>query len=60
MNIPWLYEGVTTVILGQGFPSGMHSANTGASAIHGHNVLPGGAGGRSTRLGQRILVVYKV
>src|SRR5690349_3054558 len=49
----WLYDGVTTVSLGQGRPVGAASGSRALSAVHGQPVLCGGGGGRSARLGQR-------
>src|SRR5713226_3769098 len=54
INCPWLYDGVTILIRGQGRPSGIVSGNCGLSSVHGQPVLPGGGGESSIRVGQRI------
>ncbi len=54
INWPWLNEGVTILIFGHGLPSGVVSGIWEASAAQGQPVLPGGGGGSSNRVGQRI------
>jgi len=39
---------------GQGEPSGIVSGSCGLSSVHGQPVLPGGGGGSSLRVGQRM------
>ena len=39
---------------GQAPPSGMVAGSEMLASVHGHPVLPGGGGGSSFRLGQRI------
>ena len=53
MNRPWLKDGVTIVIRGQGLLSGMHSGSRMLSSVQGQPVLPSGGVGSSLNDGQR-------
>jgi hypothetical protein len=59
MNWASLSEGVTMLTRGQGCPSGIASGNWGPSSVHGHPVLPAGAGGSSFRVGRRISRMFR-
>ncbi len=42
---------------GQSEPSGMGAGTWGLSSVHGQPVLPGGGGGSSLRIGQRMIYI---
>src|SRR6266542_4133802 len=56
-NCPWLKDGVTMLIHGQGWPSGITSGKPGLSFVQGQPVRPGGGTGKSATLGQRTVTV---
>ena len=45
-NLAWLKDGVTTVTVGQGRPSGWVVGSEGVSTVQGQPVRPGGGGGK--------------
>src|SRR5262245_32415190 len=49
-----LKEGVTTVMHGQAWPSGISLSNDSLPSVQGQPVFPGGGAGSSCMLGQRI------
>ena len=46
-KMPWLYEGVTTVMRGHGEPSSRVAGRSLCTSVHGHPLRPGGGAGIS-------------